>query len=66
MHAMIDMTRQFGHAAFTWMMAGISIICSTTIWLWSQAFGSKRSPAMVRAETKRRHKKILRQLRGLE
>jgi len=63
---MIDWTRQFGHAAFTWMMGGLSVLSSTTLWMWGLAFGPKKSPAVVRAETKRRRKKVLRKLRGLE
>ena len=63
---MIDWTRQFGHTAFTWLMAGISVLWGATLWLWSLAIGPKKSQAVVRAETRRRHKKIRRQLRGLE
>jgi len=63
---MIDWTRQFGHTVFTWFMASISVISGATLWVWGLAFGPKKSPAVVRAETKRRQKKILRRLRGLE
>jgi hypothetical protein len=63
---MIDWTRQFGHAAWTWMLGGISVMWGTTLWLWSLAAGNRKTPAVVRAETKRRRKKVLRQLRGLE
>jgi hypothetical protein len=63
---MIDSTRQIGHAAFTCLVAGFTVLWGATLWLWSLAFGTRKSPAVVRAETKRRHKRILRQLRGLE
>lgn len=66
MPAMIDWTRQFGHAALSWTMAGISVLSATAAWLWNRTFGATKSPALVRAETKRRHKKILRRMRGLE
>jgi len=42
------------------------VLTGVTLWLWGLAFGPRKSPAMVRAETKRRRKQILRQLRGLE
>jgi hypothetical protein len=66
MLVMIDSTRQFGHAALTWLTTVVGVLWGATLWLWSLAFGPRKSPATVRAETKRRHKEVLRRLRGLE
>jgi hypothetical protein len=63
---MIESTRHFGHAALSWFTTTIGVLWGATLWLWGLAFGLRKSPAMVRAETKQRRKQILRRLRGLE